>query len=57
MFRCLQFSDDGHFLYGGSKNFLGVYSVEPTKVCDSIYIQWNDVNDFVIKGNKIVSYN
>lgn len=55
IFRCLQFSDKGDILYGSGNDFLGVYGVEPTRVCDSVDIKWGNLNEFVVKDNRIVS--
>ncbi|XP_025415743.1 katanin p80 WD40 repeat-containing subunit B1 isoform X2 [Sipha flava] len=52
--RCLQFSDKGDVLYGGGTDYLGVYGVEPTRVCDSVVVKWGNVNELVVKDNRIV---
>lgn len=55
IFRCLQFSDKGDVLYGGGTDFLGVYGVEPTTVYDFVTVKWGNVNELVVKDNRIVS--
>lgn len=55
-FRCLQFNDKGDVLYGGGDDYLGVYGVEPTRVCDSVVVKWGNMNELVVKDNRIVSY-
>lgn len=53
-FRCLQFSDKGDVLYGGGNDFLGVYGVEPTRVCDTVTLNWGNLSELVVKDNRIV---
>ncbi|XP_008187002.1 katanin p80 WD40 repeat-containing subunit B1 isoform X1 [Acyrthosiphon pisum] len=52
--RCLQFNDKGDVLYGGGDDYLGVYGVEPTRVCDSVVVKWGNMNELVVKDNRIV---
>ncbi|VVC45263.1 Katanin p80 subunit, C-terminal,WD40-repeat-containing domain,Katanin p80 subunit B1,WD40/YVTN repeat- [Cinara cedri] len=53
--RCLQFNDRGDVLFGGGTNYFGVFSVEPTKIYDSVTTKWGNLNEFVVKDNKIIS--
>lgn len=53
--RCLQFNDKGNILYGSAVDFLGVYGIEPTTVYDTLTLKWGNMNEFVVKGDKIVS--
>lgn len=55
IYRCLQFNDRGDVLYGGGTNYFGVFSVEPTKIYDTVTTKWGNLNEFVVKDNKIVS--
>lgn len=42
-------------MYGSAVDFLGVFGIEPTRIYDTLNVKWGNMNEFVVKGDKIVS--